>query len=140
MEQPPKGFVFVERKGKKVANLLKIKNDTDKFNYLSFYAKDKFPTLPFIARGELPHMGWDIPTRYVVDANKQCWADNAHGGALEYMAASRLLAKVEQEYERMKIRHLLGFKPELLGWMKTALFQGWTPPTTFNLDDYDSKV
>lgn len=43
---------------------------------------DKFPALPLKAHGKNWHIGWDIPTNWVVDNSGIYWADHAHGGAL----------------------------------------------------------
>lgn len=44
---------------------------------------EKKPELPLKSHGEIWHIGWDIPTRWAVDASDQRWEDNAHGHPLQ---------------------------------------------------------
>ncbi len=44
---------------------------------------EKQPELPFQNHGEIWHIGWEIPTRWAVDASGQRWEDNAHGHPLQ---------------------------------------------------------
>lgn len=95
---------------------------------LNFGFEQKIPMLPLKAHGESWHRGWDIPTRWAVDAINQCWMDNAHGHALEPVSASTLLGHMEDHSDSEDIRKALDMKPEPPEWVKEALAHGWTPP------------
>ena len=71
------------------------------------------PTLPLKAYNELWHKGWDIPTKYAIDANNRCWMDNAHGGFLYECSSNDLIYDSKDESERNIIRTLLGEKENL---------------------------
>lgn len=95
------------------------------------------PVPPFVLAGRIWITGWDIPIMYVIDADLQCWKDDAHGGALEPVTAHALLSTSEREHDERMIRKALGMKPKLPGWMRTALEGGWKPPDDFVLSEYD---
>ena len=138
--KPPKGFKFRKLNNGKVQTDTLVLATVRKcdFNALSFYVgKEGPPVLPFIASGELWHTGWDIPTRYVVDSDKRCWMDNAHGHSLEIVSSKALLSSAEQFQERAALREILSIKPELPNWMSQALRAGWIPPDTYNREDYE---
>jgi|SRR3990172_5479955 len=88
----------------------------------------KVPALPLKKIGELWHKGWDIPTRWAIDANGQCWMDSAHGGSLVPASQNALLSNAETEEDKNLIRRLLELSPEEPGWMKQARAAGWIPP------------
>lgn len=82
-------------------------------------------------------VGWDIPTLWAIDYDNQCWANNAHGGNLERVDATRLFAELlDDEAELAEARRLLGLKPQAPKWMASALAAGWVPPTGFDRDSY----
>jgi hypothetical protein len=89
---------------------------------------DVVPALPLRASGEIWHTGWDIPTRWAIDALGSCWMDNAHGHALCLVQVSRLLGEAETQMSRNHIRMILGMEPEEPEWMSKARAAGWTPP------------
>lgn len=97
------------------------------------FAFEERPALPFKMYGELYHQGWDIPTLWAIDANNQCWADNAHGTDLEKVTDNFLISSHESEHEdRMadEIRKALGLplpEPEPT-WEQLAKRNGWTAP------------
>lgn len=101
---------------------------------------EEMPKLPLRFWSECKHQGWDIPTQTVMDADGQCWADNAHGHALTRCGVQDLLNLYETEghFEVSdRIRALCGRKPGLPDWVRSARANGWTPPASFNYDDYE---
>lgn len=100
---------------------------------LEFEVKVKVPALPLLAVGEAWFVGWDIPTRWAIDANKQCWKDNAHGYPLQPCSEQELLAEyADDERGRNTVRAYLGLAPEEPSWMRMARAAGWTPPEKKN--------
>lgn len=89
---------------------------------------DVIPALPLKDHGELWHTGWDIPTRWAIDASGACWMDNAHGHALCPVPVGALLGEAENQSARNRIRASLGMEPEELEWMVAARAAGWRPP------------
>lgn len=85
------------------------------------------PLLPLKQTGKLWHTGWDLPTRWAIDANNQCWMNDAHGNCLELVSSDTLISTGETEDERNGIRHVLGLLPEEPGWMAQARAAGWAP-------------
>lgn len=69
------------------------------------------PALPLQEAGNIYHNGWDIPTRYAVDAQRQAWMDNAHGHALHRVSMSDLLITFETPKERLALETKLGLTP-----------------------------
>lgn len=73
------------------------------------------PALP-ISAGEVWHSGWDIPTRYAIDADDQCWADNAHGHPLNKISVGDFLGLfITEEYLATRISYAerLGVDPKV---------------------------
>ncbi len=98
---------------------------------LQFNEERKRVVKPLKTFGQYDNRGWDIPTRYAVDAEDQCWMDNAHGFPLEPTEAAVLLADMEAEGAEMLaniVRTALGLKEEEPQWMRQARAAGWTPP------------
>lgn len=95
---------------------------------LQFDIGDGTPKLPLKKHGEIWHTGWDIPTRYAIDAEDGCWKDNAHGHALSKVPKESLLSEPEQEHERNELRRLLGVELPMPEWAATAIRHGFTPP------------
>jgi hypothetical protein len=95
---------------------------------LDFDLSDKTPKLPLKAAGKLWHTGWDIPILYAIDADNQCWMDNAHGHALRPVTASMLIGGAETETEQNDIRRVLGLELPWPSWALAAKAAGWTPP------------
>ena len=111
-------------------------------NALFFVGKnhETAPALPLRVQGEHWSVGWDIPTRWAIDANGQCYMDGAHGGAMCVTTKERLLKELGEdgdEENEAVARASLGFKPRLPDWIATALAAGWTPPPTFKQEDYE---
>lgn len=102
-----------------------------KFGRLEFSIGDpveKVPALPLKKTGEILHRGWDIPTRWVIDGDGQCWMDGAHGGSLNPVSLRSLIGTTETEDDQNLILGILGLPLEEPGWMKQARAAGWTPP------------
>jgi len=96
------------------------------------------PALPLIVKGEAWHQGWDIPTRWAIDAKKQCWVDSAHGGALSPVSQKDFLDAIREDDHALRNAHAaLGKKPPLPEWMASALSAGWTPPSEFDRSKYE---
>lgn len=101
----------------------------DAYDTFEFDVEDEvFPALPVKKHGKLWHEGWDIPTRYVIDANGQCWMDNAHGHALCKVAQEALVHVAESEEGQNELRRVLGLEVPMPAWARTALRAGWKPP------------
>lgn len=68
------------------------------------------PAMPLKLAGECWHRGWDIPTRWAIDAAGFCWADAAHGPTLYKVGAPALLSmlETEQDGQSAKAHELLG--------------------------------
>lgn len=90
-----------------------------------------YPAFPLLGIGRIWHQAWDIPTIWVVDQNKQCWCNDAHGGLLEPC----LPQDINQD---PRVYRLLGMKPLMPEWVRTALNAGWTPPETFSKEEYST--
>lgn len=88
------------------------------------------PTEPFKMNGKIWIHGWDIPLKFVVDAENICWINDAHGGPLEPCNSETLIAEAENDSEKLanEIRTVLGLENPVPSWMKQALAHGWTPP------------
>jgi hypothetical protein len=95
---------------------------------LIFGIDSVMPKLPLRAHGEAWHMGWDISTKWAIDASGTCWMDGAHGGAMHIVSQQELLCNFEEEHERNSARTHLGLAQEEPSWMATARAAGWTPP------------
>lgn len=90
--------------------------------------EDIMPKLPLRAHGEAWHTGWDIPTRWAIDASGTCWMDSAHGGAMSPVSKESLIGTFEDEHDRNNVRRHLGLAEEEPSWMRAARAAGWTPP------------
>ena len=86
------------------------------------------PRQPLKLSGKQWHVGWDIPTKYAVDADGQCWRDYAHGGPLHRCSVHELMVELDYS-ERREVRLLLGLPAEDEPWMAEARAAGWTPPS-----------
>jgi len=86
------------------------------------------PALPLRASGELWHSGWDIATQWAVDANGQCFVDNAHGHPLFRCEPRHLVAECENDTEKRRMQKLVGLPVSKPEWMEAALAHGWLPP------------
>ena len=64
------------------------------------------PTAPLRYHGKLWHAGWDIPTRYAVDANGVPWMDNAHGHPLEQTTWHTLIINAEHDADIKLLQRL----------------------------------
>lgn len=105
------------------------------------------PTIVFV--DEVHHVGWDIPTRILLDSNGHIWADNAHGSSDGFKGKEDLghystwLAKTsDEEFAAFatKIRKHFNMKPVIPDWILAALHNGWAPPKNFDKDAYDWPV
>jgi hypothetical protein len=96
---------------------------------LVFNIEDKIPKLPLKKTGEIWTTGWDIPTKYAIDADNQCWMDDAHGHPLEPTSKENLISQPELEEEQNKIRKVLDLEILMPQWAQTAISQGFTPPS-----------
>jgi len=85
------------------------------------------PTLPFIAFGEIEHMGWDINTPWAIDADKQCWMGGGHGEAMSPVPVKGLMNEAESDEDKEEIAKALGMEPPELSWQKKARAAGWGP-------------
>lgn len=101
---------------------------------LTFSSEQKLPSLPLLLQGKIWHEGWDIPTRWAIDSNKQCWMDEASGQSLKKVSRYRLLNSSDE----LSIRQVLGVRPKMPDWAKAALANGWTPPSTWDVSIYDA--
>ena len=96
------------------------------------------PEMPLLMKGEAWHSGWDIPTRWAIDARKRCWADSAHGGALVLRSEQDFLNAIREDDHALRNAHAgLNKKPPLPEWMRAALSAGWTPPSEFDRSKYE---
>ena len=95
---------------------------------LEFDLSEFKPKLPLKKSGLLWSTGWDIPTRYAIDADNQCWADDAYGNPLGPVSRDQLLSEAEDESDKNEIRRILGIELPWPDWALTAKAQGWTPP------------
>lgn len=86
------------------------------------------PKSPFKHVGEAWITGWDIPTRYAIDADDQCWADNAHGHPLSKVTPRQFVGIFEQEQMKRKFQEVLGLEVDEPSWMKEARAHGWLSP------------
>jgi len=95
---------------------------------LLFNIEEKVPALPLLESGKFWYMGWDIPTPYAIDANKQCWMGGGHGEALVPVTAERIIEESGADTDNDRLCKLLGVEPPMAEWQKKALAAGWTPP------------
>lgn len=107
-----------------------------------FYTPEfkELPALPLKGTGSSWSEGWDIPTRWAVDALGVTWADNAHGHPLEVIERHYLFAMLEKEPHALARIHVyFDLKPPMPEWAKTALASGWTPPPGFDPSSYHKE-
>lgn len=95
---------------------------------LIFGVERVMPKLPLIAHGEAWHTGWDISTKWAIDANKVCWKDGAHGGSMHVVSKEELIGEFEDERAQNSIRQHLELPLKEPSWMAAARAAGWTPP------------
>jgi len=109
-----------------------------------FYIEEEWeglPVLPLRGTGSVWHTGWDIPTCWAIDSAGVCWMDSAHGGSLGRVTSDQLLAEAKEDLSDLQTIHeLLGRKPPLPEWIRTALQKGWTPPSDFRREDFEETV
>jgi len=65
------------------------------------------PALP-IKEGAIWHTSWNMPIRFAIDDNGQCWADNARGHPLEKITAKQVLSLMETDSEYERVANILG--------------------------------
>lgn len=99
------------------------------------------PVLPLRAEGEIWHVGWDIPSRWAVDADGRVFLDaSAHGGWLYESSFDIAIAHAEVSGDPgtgAELRRLAGRRQRLPEWAAEALRRGWTPSTDFRREDYE---
>lgn len=105
------------------------------------FSDDSSPMFPLKDFGEVWYSGWDIPGYWAIDATDQGFADfGAHGMCLRPCSIRSIIDELEENDgritgARLRVQH--GLKPALPTWVPMALTGGWTPPTSFNRDDYE---
>ena len=96
---------------------------------------------PLIDEGEIWYHGWDRPGHWAIDARGQAFADfGAHGICLRPSTVVRIISEIESNgryWVGLRLRKLIGLKPALPNWIRAAQCAGWTPPPTFNRNEYD---
>lgn len=96
---------------------------------IDFYVEDKVPALPLKRYGDMWHVGWDIPTRWAIDADNGCWMNDGHGGSMYPLEApEHLVAAADTEEEQNDLRRLLGLEILPPAWHAQAIAEGWFPP------------
>jgi hypothetical protein len=65
------------------------------------------PHLPLRGSGEVWYQGWDIPTRWAVDAQGQGWANNGHGGDLYPCSVPEIIDLPDDDSAKAEIARLL---------------------------------
>lgn len=105
----------------------------DGHGILTFCIEEKCPKLPLWEHGEIRHLGWDIPTRYAIDADRGCWIDNAHGHPLVPIEKKEFLHFIRSELRDdeatiKRLHEVLEVDSPEPGWMKKARAAGWRPP------------
>ncbi len=94
---------------------------------LKFSSAEKTVKLPLKAYGKVAHPGWDIPTWWAIDADNQCWMDNAHGRPLFPVTVDLCCNSMERQADRNLVKRTLGLPEEQPEWMTQALAAGWGP-------------
>lgn len=86
------------------------------------------PSLPLKVRGNIRHLGWEIPTMWAVDAEGICWMNDGFGSPMKPCTSTDLLKMAEQdEVSHGLIANALGI-PHVPAWQVKALAAGWRPP------------
>lgn len=106
------------------------------------FSNESSPTFPLSDSGEVWYTGWDIPGYWAIDANGQAFADfGAHGICLRPTTIVRIISEVEGNEGGhdvgLRLRKLIGLKPPLPGWVRMALHAKWTPPATFDRNEFE---
>lgn len=115
----PDGNTPVEQEGVKC--IKKINNGRDvKFSGV-------MPILPLKEVGQAWHTGWDIPTVWAIDAEDNCFYDNAHGHSLQKGSKKGFIGLFENEEIKRKYQEKLGMKVSKPLWMIEAERNGWRP-------------
>ncbi len=113
-----------------------------KTHTLSDFAPGANPIFPLKLEGEIWYEGWDIPGHWAVDAADRGFTDfGAHGScSMKPLGIDRIIIALEINdchEDAQALRQLVGRKPALPDWIRTALSQGWTPPDSFRREDYE---
>lgn len=98
--------------------------------------KAELPSAPVVC-GLKWDEGWDIPTLWAITPDGLCYANDGHGGPLQDVPRHTLLSILRGHHQEAAARRALGIKPRLPEWVVVAIAQGWTPPSTFNRDDFE---
>jgi hypothetical protein len=89
------------------------------------------PIEPYKLSGEIPVIGWDIPIKWCIDANDQCWSDDAIGNRLGCIHTPKsLISLAKDEKDEWTVRNIseyfnIPYEPD---WMIKAREHGWRPP------------
>lgn len=87
------------------------------------------PVKPWRHSGEIWSMGWDIPTKWCVDANGDAFVNSGHGGdPYIHCTTDYILQSADDDETRAEIAAKLGLEPPEPSWVALARAAGWTPP------------
>ena len=103
---------------------------------IEFKFRGKHCPKVFRGFGEINQFGKKHPILWAVDDQGLCWVNKGKGDRLRRSWSSILLNLTGLEFETNEIRRALGIKLALPSWAQQALAFGWTPPNTFNLQQY----
>ena len=106
------------------------------------FSDESSPVFPLSDSGEVWYTGWDIPGYWAIDAKGNAFADfGAHGICLSPTTVDMIIREVESAggnyVDGLRLRKLIGRKPPLPGWVWDAENAGWTPPATFDRNEYE---
>lgn len=88
--------------------LISIHENGEEFeSKFCFNTSQVTPHLPLRGSGEVWHQGWDIPTRWAVDAQGQGWANDGHGGDLYPCSIPEIIDLPDDDSAKAEIARLL---------------------------------
>ena len=64
--------------------------------YMHFNTTKKVPSIPLKVFGEQEIINWEIPVRWAIDNDNDCFMDNGHGGYLFKVTKEKLIAEIEE--------------------------------------------
>jgi hypothetical protein len=102
----------------------------DNYNKIDgwYYIITEKPVGSIKLKGQVLHKGWDIPSNWAIDSNKQCWKDNAHGATLNPCTTDELLLLLKEDDNQDTINAVMG----LLGLSKEYQFRGFSKISRLN--------